>query len=99
MPNKYLLSKRADKDIEKILEYSYQNFGTNQALKYKNGLIDSLELLAQNPNLGRKCFFIKAEYFRFEYQSHIIFYKQKKECVFIVRLIHKSMDIDHQLLP
>lgn len=97
MPNKYLLSKRADKDIEKILEYSYQNFGINQALKYKNGLIECLEPLAQNPNLGRQCFFIKAEYFRFEYQSHLIFYKQRKGGVFIVRLIHKSMDIEHQL--
>lgn len=61
MPNKYLLSKRADKDIEKILEYSYQNFGINQALKYKNRLIEGLKLLAQNPKLGRQYFFTKAE--------------------------------------
>lgn len=95
--NKYQLSKAADKDIEKILEYSYQEFGIKQTLKYKDGLTSCLDTLAQNPKAGRKCSVIKAEYFRFEYQSHIIFYKQRNTGIFIVRIIHKSMDIERQL--
>ena len=93
MPNKYTLSKRADKEISRILEYSYSQFGLRQTVKYKTGLEDCFQLLADNPDMGRACDEIRQGYFRHEHESHIIFYRQRASDVFITAVIHESMNI------
>ncbi len=93
MPNKYTISKRAEKEIAKILEYSYRNFGLDQAIKYKSGLEDCFQLLADNPDMGRECSDIRDGYFRHEHESHIIFYTQRSNNIFITAIIHDRMDI------
>lgn len=72
-------------------------FGPIQADKYSNGLHNCLQLLANNPNLGRSCGEIKAGYQRHEYQSHIIFYRQREHDVFIIRILYKGMDLKRHL--
>ena len=95
MPNKYTFSKRADKEISKILEYSYREFGLglDQAEKYKTGLENCFQLLADDPGMGRVCNDIRNEYFRHEHESHIIFYRQRSDDIFITAIIHDRMDI------
>lgn len=95
MPNKYTFSKRADKEISKILEYSYREFGLglDQAEKYKTGLENCFQLLADDPGMGRICNDIRNEYFRHEHESHIIFYRQRSDDIFITAIIHDRMDI------
>ena len=95
MPNKYTFSKRADKEISKILEYSYREFGLglDQAEKYKTGLENCFQLLGDDPGMGRICNDIRNEYFRHEHESHIIFYRQRSDDIFITAIIHDRMDI------
>ena len=93
MPNKYTVSKRADKEILKILEYSYRKFGLRQAVKYKIGLEDCFQLLADNPGMGRECDDIRQGYFRHKHESHIIFYRQRASDIFITAIIHENMNI------
>jgi len=97
MSNRYRISKRAEKAIATILEYSYRNFGLNQALKYKSGLEDCFQLLADNPDIGRECNDIRSGYFRHEHESHIIFYTQRAKDIFITAIIHHRMDIKSKL--
>jgi len=52
MINKYTLSKSSGNDIKEITKYSLQNFGKLQTDRYLSGLENSLDLLADNPNLG-----------------------------------------------
>ncbi len=93
MPDKYAVSKRAEKEIARILEYSYRNFGLDQALKYKSGLEACFQLLADNPDMGRECNNIRDGYFWHEHESHIIFYTQRSKDIFITAIIHERMDI------
>ncbi|MCB1950344.1 MAG: type II toxin-antitoxin system RelE/ParE family toxin, partial [Nitrosomonas sp.] len=46
-----------------------------------------------NPLLGRRCDSIRKGYFRFEYVSHVIFYRQEKNFIIISRVIHQSRDV------
>lgn len=93
MPNKYEVSKRAAKQIEGILEHSYLNFGLDQALKYKTGIERSFQLLADNPEMGRKCDEVRNGYHRHEFERHIIFYRKSKNGVLITAVIYDGMNI------
>ena len=92
MPSEFKLSVYARTDIKKLFRYSYQQFGESQALKYKTELEACLQLLADNPDLGRKCDHIRQGYQRHEYARHIIFYRKRKTDIFIVKILHESMD-------
>ena len=97
MQNKFKLSVRARADIKKLFRYSFQQFGENQAVKYKAGLNECFQLLADNPDMERECNNIRDGYFRHEHQSHIIFYTQRSNDIFITTIIHDRMDIKNIL--
>ena len=92
----YKLSEASARDIENILERSLLDFGHIQTEQYYHSLKNCLELLASNPGMGNSAEDIQAGYRRFPHQSHIIFYTVSESDIFIVRILHKSMDIpDH----
>lgn len=97
MAAKYTLSHKARADIKRIFRYGYQQFGEQQALKYKVGLDACLQLLAGNPALGRTCNEIKAGYRRHEHGTHVVFYRQRGEDIFIIRIIDERMDVKRHL--
>ena len=86
MPGRYRKSKRADKDIGGILEYSYRNFGLVQAKRYKASLDSIFQMLAENPDAGFSCDEIEVGYRRFRIEKHLIFYRVRKKDIFIVRV-------------
>jgi toxin ParE1/3/4 len=53
-----------------------------------------LDLLADNPDMGRKCEEIREGYHRHEYERHFIFYRKRKSDIFIAATIHNSMNIN-----
>ncbi len=89
---KYQLTEEADRDVEKILAYSVDNFGINQAEHYFNALKNCIQLLADNPNIGHNADDILPEYLRFPYESHVIFYKKFASSILVVRILHERMD-------
>lgn len=93
----YKLSKKADKDFEDIYEYSYENFGEQQADKYTDSLEECFLLLSETPTIGRNIDNIKKGLFRHEHQEHSIFYKIKKQYIFIVRILHVRMQTKNHL--
>lgn len=93
----YELSGKADQDLTEIYIYSYNNFGESKADSYFLGLEQSLIKLADKPNLGRKIDYIKQGYFRYEYVSHSIIYKQKEAGILVMRILHGCMDMERHL--
>ena len=93
MATNYTKSKRTDQDIKQLTKRSMADFGELQTDKYLSGLEETLELLAENPELGRACDNLHKGYRRHEYQSHIIFYRIRKNDIFITRIIHKNRDV------
>jgi toxin ParE1/3/4 len=89
----YELSQKALTDINTILDWTIENFGTQAMLEYHQSLTQCFDTLDRYPDLGMNVGYIRKEYFCFYHRSHAVFYSQLKGRVFIVRILHKSMDI------
>jgi toxin ParE1/3/4 len=87
----YRYSKLARLDLIEIGDYTLDQWGIEQALRYLNSLEECFERIAANPGIGRRCDRIREGYRRFEHQKHVIFYRSDPEGVLIVRILHERM--------
>ena len=94
----YSLSEKAAEDLENILDYSYVNFGMLVMQDYYDSLDKCLNTLDRNPDLGLKTEYVSLNYRCFYHRSHMIFYKKSAHGIYIVRLLHKSMDVSQHLI-
>jgi toxin ParE1/3/4 len=94
----FQLSKEAKNDLRSIALFTENRWGRAQRNLYIKQLDEAFLMLAQNPNLGISCDYIRDGYRKLPQGSHIIFYKYKLESnILVVRVLHKSMDYDSQL--
>ena len=91
--NNYRLSKLASADLEEIAEFTIERFGIEQARRYRDSLKTCFDQLADNPALGRSVEQLMQGLHRFEHQSHVVFYMSEPENIFIIRVLHSSMDV------
>jgi len=95
---KFLLSTKAKSDLIKIARYSQLTWGTAQRNDYLKILDNTFQLLADEPELGINCDCIREGYSKYPQASHVIFYKEHKgNKILIVRILHKSMDVNSAL--
>ena len=90
-------SNKASSDLDSILDYSIINFGLAVTVDYHTTLERCLETLDKNSDLGTKVDHICSDYLCFEHRFHLTFYKKNDDGIFIVRIIHKSMDVQTQI--
>jgi len=93
----YKVSELASFDIDSIIDYTTINFGVDAMIKYHASLEQCFETLANNPKIGQQSDFILEKYYRFNHQSYVIFYQILNTEILIVRVLHKSMDVDNHL--
>ena len=91
---KYTYSNRAALDVKKIYKNTAKEWDRAQADKYDKGLLETIHLLADRPNIGHKCKYLKTEHRRFRYERQIIFYRKRKDDIYIVRILHDRMDYE-----
>ncbi|MDI9349264.1 MAG: type II toxin-antitoxin system RelE/ParE family toxin [Candidatus Symbiobacter sp.] len=89
---KYSLSLRADLDLEHIYSEGWNLFGEKQAELYYDGLIDLFKLLAASPKIGRKLNPRKPSLRMHSYKSHVVYYREEKDGILIVRVLHGAMN-------
>lgn len=94
----FQLSKQAKNDLRSIAIFTENRWGTTQRNLYIKQLDEAFSMLAQTPDLGTSCDYIREEYKKCPQGSHIIFYKHSTSAkILVVRILHKSMDYDSQL--
>jgi toxin ParE1/3/4 len=93
----YVLSPRAQIDVEEIWEYTLSRWGVDQAEGYLRQLQAAIEAVAFEPGRGRPCDDLRAGYYRFPVGSHVLFYRLTGGNVDIVRILHRRMDFDRHL--
>ena len=95
----YKVSQEANRDIENIWPYTYENWSLEQADRYFNLIMDEIEYLAENPESGKDYSDVRKGYFRSRIKSHFIFYKinRMNEEIEIIRVLHQRMDIESRL--
>jgi toxin ParE1/3/4 len=95
----YVLSKKADGDLTDIYLYSYRAFGEAKADAYFLSLRDCLRTLAENPRMGRAVHDLRPGLLCHRHARHIVFYLEENGGIFIVRVLHDSMDAPRHLAP
>ncbi|MBL6934102.1 MAG: type II toxin-antitoxin system RelE/ParE family toxin [Alphaproteobacteria bacterium] len=93
----YVLSNKADADLDGIYVYSYRTFGEAKADVYFLGLCDGLKRLAANPRHGRSLDHVWPGLFCDRCARHIIFYTIEEDGIFVVRILHDSMDASRHI--
>jgi len=90
---KLLLTPKAEIDLEEIYEYTFRNWGIDQAEKYQNDLFASMNTILLNQNIGSIYLHKKGNYRKLNSNRHLIFYRfNNKECI-IIRILHERMDL------
>lgn len=93
----FSVSKAARADLKNIAAYTQKTWGAKQRRAYIKELDASFHFLAENPLSGTACDYIEEGLRKHAHQQHIIFYESDLGNVFIVRVLHKSMDVNAQL--
>lgn len=95
----YILSKKAQEDLRKIWYYTVETWSEKQADIYFQDLIQSLNLIATDPNaVGRSYEDVRTGYRGLRSGRHIIFYRiLKNGKARIIRILHERMDFGRHL--
>jgi toxin ParE1/3/4 len=100
MSGTYALRELARADLEAIWVYTVEQWGTEQAERYLQGLFDCFQELAANPRLRRERDDVKAGYRSFPQGRHVVFYVIASAGIEVIGLVHQSVDVDaHQGEP
>ena len=65
----------AKQDLKNIWLYSFNNWGEEQADCYFDELNNAFALIAENPELGFACDYIREGYRQFYINCHVVFYR------------------------
>jgi len=91
----FRLSGKARSDLIAIGRYTESTWGRVQRNRYLTGLDRCFAQLADSPELGVECAYIRQGYRKFPYGSHIIFYRHSDaEIIDVIRIFHKGMDVE-----
>ena len=94
---RFRLTPAAQSDLELIWDYTVENFDSNQALIYTDGLDSACRLLAEAPLINRPRAEYEPEIRIYPHAEHLLLYVLNDGVVEIIRILHASMDADSQL--
>ncbi|MSP77141.1 MAG: type II toxin-antitoxin system RelE/ParE family toxin [Rhodospirillaceae bacterium] len=94
---RFVLSPRAQADIDEIWNYTVERWGVEQAELYVRQLGSAVEAIAQDPKRGRPCDEIRKGYRRYPSGSHVVFYRVMTKEVIVVRVLHQRMDFNRHV--
>jgi toxin ParE1/3/4 len=88
----FRLSRRAEADLLGILDNTLRKWDEHHAIRYIDALEACCQMLAGNPELGRKCDHIRPGLRRMEHGRHVVFYRSDAEEILVSRILHERMD-------
>ncbi len=89
----FTVTHKARADIKSISIYTQKRWGKEQRKLYAKQFDEAFHILAENPEIGKECGYIKPGYKKFPHASHVIFFRSvSNEEIEIVRILHKRMD-------
>ena len=93
----YVLSPRAQKDIDEIWEYTVGHWNVRQAEIYLRQIQRAIETVAAEPKIGRSCDDIRPGYWKYPAGSHVVFLRMTDKGINVVRVLHSRMDFERHL--
>ncbi|CAA0116634.1 Toxin ParE1 [Halioglobus japonicus] len=90
-------TQAARADLKSIAIFTQKKWGKAQRTIYTKQFDDAFHMLANNPETGSNCDFIRKGYRKFPNDSQFIFYQVAgKNKIQVVRILHKRMDVARQ---
>lgn len=88
---RFRVSRRAEADLLDIATYTLRTWGEDQAIRYVNDLEVCCQRLADNPELGRACDYVRPGLRRVEHGRHVLFYRIEAKGILVSRILHQRM--------
>ena len=90
----FSVTKAARADLKNIAAYTQRTWGAKQRRTYLKNFDETFHFLAESPFSGVACDYIVEGLRKHRLESHTIFYENLNNHIVIVRILHKSMDIE-----
>ncbi|MBL1321203.1 MAG: type II toxin-antitoxin system RelE/ParE family toxin [Methylophaga sp.] len=87
----FRLSSDAQTDLINIRHYTLKNWGSEHSKKYLSELQQTIELLSDSPEMGKKRTNVSIDTLSFPHASHVIYYVLQNDCLLVFAVLHKSM--------
>lgn len=96
---KLSLSRKAAEDLEQIWLDTYKNWSLVQADAYLNLLMEGMELIAANPEIGKEITLKRRRFRYLRVESHLVFwqYNAPRKRTAVIRILHAAMDYTRRL--
>ena len=93
-PERYILhlSRQAERDIEGILQYTYETYGDAQRQVYAAALDQALATITGNPGLGHGRPDLSDRHRAFNVEQHVVVYTVSGQRINVARVLHGRMD-------
>ena len=88
----FIVSPEAQADVCDILQYTFEEWGLEQAEKYKRVLDKAFLVINHSPQIGHRRPDIPSEYRAFQAGQHVIVFRIKEKTIYVVRVLHGCMD-------
>ena len=95
--NELRVSGPAKTDLERLGEYTRPRWGAAQKRRYLGQIKDAFKAIRDTPGLGAPRDDIVKGLCARHARKHIIFYRQTRNRIVIVRVLHESMDPERHL--
>lgn len=93
----YRLSPKAQRDLEAIFDYTVEQWGLPQALRYTDLIEATCTKLAEAPLRSQDCSIIRSRYRRRNVEQHAIYFRRTSYGVAVIRILHQRMDAARHL--
>jgi toxin ParE1/3/4 len=90
-------TSQARNDLRGIWRKTYDKWGSQQADKYLDEINASIELLKDNPRLGKSRERLRPGYRSLHINRHIVYYRLEPSLIRIIRVLYDGMDPDLHL--
>ena len=92
-----ILSPKAKSDLSDIWDYTLAEWGIDQAEKYVRELWAVMQEQAFNASTSIDISDVRKGYRKIRTGSHVIFFKQTRDGIDVVRILHQRMDFARHL--
>jgi toxin ParE1/3/4 len=86
------LSRQAERDIEGILQYTYETHGDGQRHIYAAALDHAFAAITGNPDLGHRRPDLSDRHRAFNVEQHVVVYTVVGQRINVARVLHGRMD-------
>lgn len=93
----YRLRPEARNDLDRIWEFTSENWGHVQAKYYLGAIEQACSLIASNPHIGRAAGEILAGLRVLIVKEHMLCYFIDDNHVDVARILHKRMNVDSRM--